>query len=131
MLEGKLHHRVVVELPGLTIRGVGDDVVALAGDVELRAVRQVSPFGEVHPHHGVTRLNERFIHGEVRRRAGEGLHVGVDPLRRPVGGGEALRCAAPGKGLYQIRHLRPLVEAPIGVASVLGKLHIQIRQIVG
>ena len=80
----EFHDLVVIEFSGLSVGGVGDDVVALPGDVKLGTMSEVSAFGEVHPHHGIPWVDERLVHGEVCRGAGEWLDVGIDLLRRIV-----------------------------------------------
>jgi hypothetical protein len=56
---------------------VGDDVVELAGEVQLHAVRQVAAVGQVHAQDRVARVEQREVDGHVGLRARVRLHVGV------------------------------------------------------
>src|SRR5690606_2906056 len=69
-------HRVVVDRFGF-VEPVGDDAEPASGEVQRHAVRQVTAFGEAHPHDGVTGLQEREEYGLVGLRARMRLDVGA------------------------------------------------------
>ena len=68
---------IVVDLLGLIVKGVGDLMEILTGDVDRAAVGQMAAVGEVHAHVGVAGLEHRLEGREVRARAGVGLDVRV------------------------------------------------------
>ena len=68
---------VVVDGFGVFADVVGDDLVELAGEVELVAVGEVAAVGEVEAEDGVAGLEDGHVGGGVGLRAGVGLHVGV------------------------------------------------------
>ncbi len=74
----------VVDLAGRRVEAVLHGVVALAGEVDLGAVGQVTAVGQGHAEHGVARLDQGEEDRAVGLRAGMRLHVG------PVGAEQCL-----------------------------------------
>ena len=110
-------HLVVVDALRLRVHPVGEEAIELGGEVDRGAVGQVPPGVEVHPQHGVARLEGREVDPHVGGRAGVGLHVGVL-------GPEQLTGPAAGQLLHLVDPGAALVEAPPGVAlGVLGGHH--------
>ena len=64
---------------------VVDRVEPLAGHGDRPAVRQVAAHRQRHAHHGVARLQERQVDGEVGGRARVGLDVGVVDAEQALG----------------------------------------------
>jgi len=85
-------------------------MIALAGEVELAAVRQVASLIEVHAHDGVAFVQQCVIHREVGRRAGEGLHIDINIRRRDALVGQAIRRTPLRERLNEIDVLDALVE---------------------
>ena len=59
------------------------------GQVDRRAMRQMTAGGKIEPHEGVARLHERHEHFGIGRRAGMRLHVGeaaAEQFRDPLNG---------------------------------------------
>src|SRR5690625_2267211 len=79
VLPGELTHHVVIDGFGVTVDGVADDPVVLAGEVHGRTVRQVAAVRQVHSQHGVARLEQGAVDSQVGAGAGVRLHV--RPLR--------------------------------------------------
>ena len=67
----------VVERLGLLVDHVRHDLEVAAGEVERVAVRQVAAVAQVQAEDGVARLGQGQVGGDVGRRAGMGLDVGV------------------------------------------------------
>ena len=88
---------------------VADEMVQLARDVQLHAVRQVAAVGQVEPQHGVARLQRGQIDGHVGLAAGVGLDVGVL-------GAEELLGPIAGQVLDHVDVLAAAVVAPAGIA---------------
>ena len=109
---GEVADAVHVELLGLAVDLVADEVEPHAADVHRRAVREVAAVGEHHargPCRRSRRLEERAEHRHVRLGAGVGLHVrvlGAEQLLRPVDR----------ELLGDVDELAPAVVAPAGVA---------------
>lgn len=61
---------------GLT-HAVRDDFIKLAGEIHLRAVRQMSALREIHSQVSVARFEHRQIHRHVGLRTGVWLDIGV------------------------------------------------------
>ena len=80
-----------------------------AGRRHVPAVRQVAAGGQRHAHHGLARLDEREVDGEVGRRARVGLDVGVVGAEQGPGARGAQR-------LDLIDDLLALVVALAGIA---------------
>ena len=70
-------HFVVVDALVLLAHAVRDDLVRLAGEIQLVAVREVAAVRQVQPHDGVARLQHRRVGRLVGLRAGVRLHVDV------------------------------------------------------
>jgi hypothetical protein len=62
---------------GLAVHPVGDDVVELAGDVQLHPLREVAALVQVHPEDRVAGLQEGVVDGGVGLRAGVRLDFRV------------------------------------------------------
>ena len=60
----------------LAAHAIGDRLEPFARLVDGRAVRQMSAGGQVEPHEGVARLQQREEHRLVGLGAGMGLHIG-------------------------------------------------------
>ncbi len=88
------------------------ELVELAGEVDLQAVREMTAVVEREAKHAVTRLEHREIHGHVRLRPGMGLHVRVL-------GPEQFRGPAPGELFDLVDDLAapvvPLARVALGV----------------
>ena len=67
------------------IDAVGDDLEPLAGNIDRRAMRQVSPGGEIQAHEHVAGLHQRQKHALIGLRAGIGLHVREPAGEQPAG----------------------------------------------
>ena len=61
----------------LAVHAVGHEVVVFARHVHRAAVGQVPAVGQIHAQHGVARLQQGKIHGQIGLGARVGLHVGV------------------------------------------------------
>ena len=46
---------------------------------------QVAALGQIHPHHGIARLQQSKIHGDVGLGTGMGLHIGKLRAKQPAG----------------------------------------------
>ena len=88
---------------------VGDDVVELAGDVQLHPVREMAAVVERHPHDRVAGLEHRHVGGVVGLGACVRLHVGVL-------GAEQLLGAVDRQLLGDVHLLAAAVVAAPGVA---------------
>jgi hypothetical protein len=77
LAQRQLAHLVEVGRPGVAPHAVADGAEPAAGDRDAPAVCQVPAGVERHAEHGVARLEQRGIGGQVRGRAGQRLHVGV------------------------------------------------------
>ena len=89
VLAGQRGHLVEIDAVRVARHAVADEVIELARDVELHAVRQVAAVGQVEPQHGVARLDGREVDGQVGLAAGVRLHVGVlgaEQLLGPIAG---------------------------------------------
>ena len=96
---------------------VADEVVELARDVQLHAVRQVAAVGQVEAQHRVARLQGGQVDGRVGLGAGVRLHVGVL-------GAEELLGPVAGQVLDHVDVLAAAVVAPAGIAlGVLVRQH--------
>ena len=71
VLAGQPGDLVEVDAVRVARHAVADEVVELARDVQLHAVRQVAAVGQVEPQHGVARLERRQIDRHVGLRCRE------------------------------------------------------------
>ena len=100
---------VVVDDFGVLADRVGDDLVELAGEVELVAVGEMAAVGEIEAEDGVAGLQDGHVGGGVGLRAGVRLHVGVL-------GAEDLLGAVAGEVLDHVGELASAVVAAAGIA---------------
>ena len=87
MLHGEPPHFVEVDETGLAVDAVADDVVELAGEVDLEPVREVAAVVEPHRKNRVARLQAAEVDAHVRLGARVRLHVrvlGAEERLRPV-----------------------------------------------
>ncbi len=77
MFPGQVPHLVVVDVLGLSIDPVGDEVEQRSGEVDGRTVCEVTALVETHAQDGVPRLQHGEVRGHVRLRARVRLDVGV------------------------------------------------------
>ncbi len=77
MLVGEPAHLVEVDQLRLRVEPVGHDVVELAGEVDRRAVGEVSALVETHAQDGVAGVEQRQVGRHVGLGAAVGLDVGV------------------------------------------------------
>ena len=105
---GQLGHLFVVDLAGVGVDAVGDDVEPFAGEVGVGAVGEVATGREGHAEDGVARFEEGDEDGEVGLGAGVGLDVSV-------GGTEELAGAVYGQLLDFIDDVGAAVEPFAGV----------------
>ena len=89
---------------------------------------EVSALGEGHAHEGVAGFQEGLVDGQVGWRSRQGLDVHVDVVGAHPVVGEALGDAPPGQALDEVHVFDALVEAPIGVAPVVGKLVVEVEE---
>ena len=68
---------VVVDPFVVFAHAVRHDGVQLAGEIERVTVREMPPVRQIHAEHGVSRLQQRHVHGHVRLRARMRLHIRV------------------------------------------------------
>ena len=106
---GNLLQFVVVDGFGFLGHAVGDDLVGLAGEVQLMSVREVAAVREVQAQDGVAGLDDGRIGRHVGRRAGVRLHVGVL-------GAEELLGAIARQVLHHVGELASAVVALAGIA---------------
>ena len=85
MLLGEARQLVVVDGLGFLAHAVGDDLVGLAGEVELVAVGEVAAVGQVQAENRVAGLQHGGVGGLVGLRAGVRLHVGVFGVEELLG----------------------------------------------
>ena len=69
VLVGQITDLVVIQPAGPPTDAIADDLIALAGKVELAAVGQVTALVEVHAHDHIASLDNSVIDGQVGRRA--------------------------------------------------------------
>ncbi len=81
---GKALEFVVVDRLGFLRDAVGNDLVSLAGKIEMMAVRQVAAMRQIQAEDRVARLQNGGIRGHVGLRAGVRLHVDDTPRQRVV-----------------------------------------------
>ena len=77
--------RLIIELLGVLVQGIGDDMIQLAGKVDGGAMGQVAAVGKIHAHDRVARLDRGEIGRQVGVGAGVGLDVGVVGAKQPAG----------------------------------------------
>ena len=77
VLVGQPRKLVVIDALVVFAHAVRNDRVELAREIQRMAVGEMPAVREVHPEHGVARLQQREIHGHVGLRARVWLHVGV------------------------------------------------------
>ena len=80
---------VDVDAMGVRPHPVGEEMIQLAGDVQLHAVGEVPAVGQVQAEHHVARLERREVDGRVGLGAGVRLHVdvlGVEQLLGAIAG---------------------------------------------
>ena len=106
---GQVAHLVIVEATVVAPHGVLHRAEPLAGRRHRPAVRQVAAHRQRHAHHGVARLGEGQVHGQVGGRAGVRLHVGVIHAEQGLG-------ALHRERLDRVDELLPLVVPTAGVA---------------
>ena len=73
----KLFQLVIVDGFRLFGDAVGDDLVRLAGKIQMMPVRQMSAMRQIQPQNRIARLQNRSVRFHVRLRSGVGLHIGV------------------------------------------------------
>src|SRR5208337_5091328 len=76
VLLGEPRHRVHVDTVVVWPNPVGDRLEPAAGEIDMRAMRQMAARGEIESHEGITRLQQSEKHGLVRLAAGIRLHIG-------------------------------------------------------
>lgn len=76
VLMGQLRHLIEIDAMRLRVDAVGDEVVELAGNIEVHAVGQVSTLCQIKPEHGIPRLEARDVHGRVGLGTAVRLNVG-------------------------------------------------------
>ena len=67
---------VIVNVTGLVVYVIGDNIVILAGQIGRAAVGQMTAVGQAHAHHGVTGLQQCQLDGHVGLGTGVGLYIG-------------------------------------------------------
>ena len=77
MFFGEAGEFVVIDALVFFAHAVGDDVVSLAGKVELVAVSKVSAVRQIHAEDGIAGLEDGGVGGLIGLRAGMRLDVGV------------------------------------------------------
>jgi len=77
VLQGQAADLVHVDLLGLPVHVVADELVEDAGAVQGVAVGEVAAVGQIQAQHGVARLQDGEVHRHVGLGAAVGLHVGV------------------------------------------------------
>jgi len=100
---------VVVDGLGVLADLVPGDLVELAREVELVAMRQVPAMRKVEPEERVSGLQQRHVSSGIRLRAGVWLHIGVLGAKDLLG-------AVAGEVLHHVRDLATTVVALAGVA---------------
>ena len=123
-LNQRLVHDAVIVQPSVAIYTIGHHLVALARDIELAAMGQVTTLKEIHAHQCVTSLHESIIDRQVGGRARQSLDIDIDIARSRSGVGEQGGAPALGQCLHKVDIVGPFVEAPVGVASIVGQLMI-------
>jgi hypothetical protein len=109
VLVGQSRQLVVIDAFVVLADPVRHDREQLAGEVQRMSVSEMTAVGEVHPEHGVSRLEEREVHAHVRLRPGVRLHVDV---LRP----EQCLAALHGQRFDDVHELAAAVVAAAGVA---------------
>ncbi len=107
--ESQLAHVVHVDPAGLLAHAVLHRAEPLAGGGHAPAVGEVAAGGQRHAHDRLARGEEGEVDGQVGRRAGVGLHVGVLHAEQRLGPLDRQR-------LDLVDHLLALVVALAGVA---------------
>ena len=79
VLVGQLPHLIIVDTVGHRIDTIGDHMIVLAGEVDRRAMGQMSALIQVHAHDGVAQLAQRLIDRIVGLCAGMRLNIGKIP----------------------------------------------------
>jgi hypothetical protein len=76
VLAGQLGHLVEVDAMRVAGDAVVDEVVELAGDVQLHPMREMAAVGQIEAQHGVAGRQGGEVHRLVGLRTGVRLHVG-------------------------------------------------------
>ena len=106
---GQLFQFVVVDGFGFFGDAVGDDLVGLAGKIQMMPVREVAAVRQVQAENRVAGLQHRRVGFHVGLRSGMRLHVGVL-------GAEELLGAVAGQVLDDVGELAAAVVALAGIA---------------
>ncbi|CAG7314864.1 hypothetical protein PICSAR65_01439 [Mycobacterium avium subsp. paratuberculosis] len=106
-LEGLGPHRVHVDQVRGRVDAVEADVVELAGEVQLHAVRQVPAVGQVQTQQPLPRRHQRVQHGRVGLGTRMRLHVGEVGVEEGLG-------PIPGDVLHHVDVLAAAVVAAAG-----------------
>ena len=113
--EGEVAYLVVVDRLGVLADVVPDGAVPAPGKVDLAAVGEVPAMRQVHREHGVPRLHQRRVRGQVRAGAAVRLQVGVpgaEQRHRPL----------------DRQRLRPV---DLGAAAIVAPARIPLGVLVG
>jgi hypothetical protein len=102
-------HLIEVDTAGVLAHAVLDRLEVATRDGHVPAVGQVAAHGQRQAHDLVARLEEGEVDGQVGRRAGVGLHVGVVRAEERTG-------AFLGQGLERVHELLAFVVTLAGVA---------------
>ena len=123
-LLGLLHDGFVVDLLGLRVDRVVDNLIQLPRAVVRVTMREMPPVQQVHAHDGRTGFHQRGVDGVIGWRAGERLYVDINLIGSHTIGGEGLGAATAGQGFDGIRVFCPLVITRVRVAA-------EVRQSLG
>src|SRR5690606_36672540 len=115
VLQRLLAHLVHLDAVGLRVHAVGTDVVQLAAEVDLHAVREVAAVGQLEAEDLVARVDEGVQHGRV------GLGARVRPDVRVLGAEQLL-----GAGDREV-----LRDVDLLAAAVVATARVALRVLVG
>ena len=135
VLDGQALYSLIIQSFRCFTDLIGDDVIALARSIELATVGKMPAMGQSHTHNRLTGLDKSLIDCIVGCCSGERLHVDENLVRadlyrtaRILICSKALSRPPLGQSLNKIHILSALIESPVRIAAIIGKLVFEIQK---